>query len=198
MGAWRGARSSLPGAGPGLWGRMELGLGSSFDSHRGDLEVRRRPLGTVHGWASRALPAAREAWGTLGGPGRVLAPQHHPCRLGGPVTSPGSQRNEGTRATELWARVDWEPPAPRESGEGLALWGASGSRLPAPPPSGRVLWIHPHLWGALTCSVLLKGRSVHGLEIIQNAWICHVYCSDPCSPLLVLWFDEFFKSSMNS
>lgn len=37
---------------------------------------------------------------------------------------------------------------------------------PPPPPSGRVLWIHPHLWGALTFSVLLKGRSVHSLKII--------------------------------
>lgn len=80
------------------------------------------------------------------------------------MTSPGSQRNEGTRATEGWARVDWEPPTPRESGEGLALW--KPSPHPTPPPGGRVLWIHPRLWGALTCSVLLKGRSVHGLKII--------------------------------
>ena len=133
MGAWRGARGSLPGAGPELWGRMELGPDSSFDSHRGDLEVGRRPLGAVPGWASRALPAAREAWGMLGGPGRLPAPQHHPRHLGAPVTSPGPQRNEGTRATEGRARVDWEPPAPGESGEGLTLWGASGSHLAAPP-----------------------------------------------------------------
>ena len=50
------------------------------------------------------------------------------------MTSPGPQRNEGTRATEGWVRVDWEPPAPRELGEVLALWGASGSRTTHPRP----------------------------------------------------------------
>lgn len=126
------AHGSLPGR------DLDSGVGWSCGripalTYRGDLEVRRRPLGAVPGWASRAIPAAREAWGMLGGPCRVHAPQRHPRHLGGPVTSAGSQRNEDTRATEGRARVDWEPPAPRESGEGLALWGASGSRLPAPP-----------------------------------------------------------------
>lgn len=80
---------------------MELGLDSSFDSHRGDLDDRRRPTG-----ASRALPVAREARGVLSGPCRVHGPQHHPRCRGGPVTSPGSQRNEGTCATEGRVRVD--------------------------------------------------------------------------------------------
>ena len=125
----RGCVASLPGAGPGLWGRMELGPDSSFDSQRGDLDDRKRPTGV-----SQALPAAREARGMLSGPCRVHSPQHHPRCRGGPVTSPGPQRNEGTRATEGWVRVDWEPPAPRELGEVLALWGASGSRTTHPRP----------------------------------------------------------------
>ena len=108
------------------------------------------------------------------------------------MTSPGSQRNEGTVLQRAGSEWTGSPQPPGSRVRALPSGGPLEATLPAPhPPSGRGLGIH--LWGARTRSVPLKGRGAHGLRTIMKRLGLSCLMFWPLFGASGAMFDEFFK-----